>query len=229
MKNALVVDDSKLARLSLGKILDKLGMSVDSVENGRQAVDYLQRNDVSRPDVIFMDYLMPEMNGYEATQAINSNPRTKDIPVIICTSQEDVEKERERARSYGARGFIKKPITDEKITKALSDLDNAPVIDEGSGKKSEISKGGAADLSKIQPLIDEAVKAAMQKLSARVTHEILEKLQQHTSNMVMDALQKNLTAIKNQLANSAGATDHAKLEVLEKRIARIEQFLSKRS
>lgn len=81
IKTALVVDDSKSARFSLKKLLQQQGIKTDFAESAGDALNYLSTN---TPDIIFMDHLMPGMDGFEATKAIKSNPDTRDIPVIMC-------------------------------------------------------------------------------------------------------------------------------------------------
>src|SRR5690606_39693479 len=84
IKNALLIDDSKVARFALSKLLENASMNVSMAGSAEEALDYLSHNDL--PDVIFMDHLMPGMNGVEATKAIKSNPDTAHIPIIMCTS-----------------------------------------------------------------------------------------------------------------------------------------------
>ena len=84
-KRALVVDDSKSARAFLSRILERHEITVDAAESAEAAIDYLTRN---RPDVIFMDHMMPGMDGFQAVQSIKNNPRTSAIPILMYTSQE---------------------------------------------------------------------------------------------------------------------------------------------
>src|SRR5713226_7605329 len=73
-KRALVVDDSKSARVILSRMLEKYDIEVDMAESAEQAIEYLKSN---RPDAIFMDHLMPGMDGLQAVQAIKGNPQTE--------------------------------------------------------------------------------------------------------------------------------------------------------
>ena len=84
-KRALIVDDSKSARMFLSRILEKYELDVDTTETAELAIDYLAHH---RPDVIFMDHLMPGMDGFQALQAIKNNPQTATIPIMMYTSQE---------------------------------------------------------------------------------------------------------------------------------------------
>jgi len=85
VKRALVVDDSKSARAFLARILERHDLVVDTAESAEEAIDYLRQQ---RPDVIFMDHLMPGMDGFQAVQAIKNDPRTATIPILMYTSQE---------------------------------------------------------------------------------------------------------------------------------------------
>jgi CheY-like chemotaxis protein len=106
IKNALLVDDSKVARFALSKLLETASMKVSMAGSAEEALDYLNHNDL--PDVIFMDHLMPGMNGVEATKAIKSNPDLARIPIIMCTSKKSKEFE-ERARQFGIYNILTKP------------------------------------------------------------------------------------------------------------------------
>jgi CheY-like chemotaxis protein len=88
------------------------------VESAEQAIDYLSRQ---RPDVIFMDHLMPGMDGFQAVQAIKNNPRTATIPIMMYTSQEG-ELYLSQARALGAVGVLPKQIKHADVSKALEQL-----------------------------------------------------------------------------------------------------------
>ena len=81
-KRALVVDDSKSARVILSRMLEKYDIEVDMAESAEQAIEYLKHG---RPDAIFMDHLMPGMDGLQAVKAIKSNPQTATIPIMMYT------------------------------------------------------------------------------------------------------------------------------------------------
>ncbi|HEU4778941.1 MAG TPA: response regulator [Steroidobacteraceae bacterium] len=117
-KRALVVDDSKSARAFLSRILERHEITVDAAESAEAAIDYLTRN---RPDVIFMDHMMPGMDGFQAVQSIKNNPRTAAIPILMYTSQEG-DLYLGQARALGAEGVLPKQIKQADITKMLYQL-----------------------------------------------------------------------------------------------------------
>src|ERR1700722_11800629 len=117
-RRALVVDDSKSARAFLARILERYELTVDGVESAEQAIDYLTHQ---QPDVIFMDHLMPGMDGFQAVQAIKNNPRTATIPIMMYTSQEG-ELYLSQARALGAIGVLPKQTKHADVAKALDQL-----------------------------------------------------------------------------------------------------------
>src|ERR1700759_2963050 len=117
-KRALIVDDSKSARLFLARMLEKYELDVDNAENAEAAIEYLASH---RPDVIFMDHLMPGMDGFQAVQAIKNNPLTATIPIMMYTSQEG-ELYLGQARALGAVGVMPKQIKPTDVSKVLYQL-----------------------------------------------------------------------------------------------------------
>ena len=85
LHKALVVDDSKVVQFKLRHMLESRGLGVDIASSGKEALDYLKSG---APDVIFMDFMMADMDGYQVTQIITANPATAAIPVIVCTGQD---------------------------------------------------------------------------------------------------------------------------------------------
>jgi CheY-like chemotaxis protein len=118
LKRALIVDDSRSARLFLARILEKHDIGVDSVESAEAAIGYLASR---RPDVIFMDHMMPGMDGFQAVQAIKNDPRTATIPIMMYTSQEG-EVYLGQARALGAIGVLPKQIKPADVSKVLYQL-----------------------------------------------------------------------------------------------------------
>jgi CheY-like chemotaxis protein len=121
-KRALVVDDSKSARVILSRMLEKYDIEVDMAEAAEQAIEYLKSN---RPDAIFMDHLMPGMDGLQAVQAIKGNPQTAMIPIMMYTSQEG-ELYVGQARALGAMGVLPKQVRPVDVSKVLYELHLLP-------------------------------------------------------------------------------------------------------
>jgi CheY-like chemotaxis protein len=139
-KRALIVDDSKSARLFLARALERYDIDVDSAESAEAAIAYLASN---RPDVIFMDHLMPGMDGLQAVKAIKNDPRTATIPIMMYTSQEG-ELYLGQARALGALGVLPKQIKPTDVSKVLYQLHLVP--ERRSGEQSTFTplEGSAA-------------------------------------------------------------------------------------
>ncbi|MFQ6004588.1 MAG: PleD family two-component system response regulator [Woeseia sp.] len=117
-KTALIVDDSKSARVVLKRMLEAHELDVDTAESAESALEYLN---VHRPDVIFMDHLMPGMDGFEAVTAIKKNPDTATIPIMMYTSQKG-EVYVGQARALGAVGVLPKRVEPVEVSKVLESL-----------------------------------------------------------------------------------------------------------
>ncbi len=121
----LIVDDSKLARIKLKKMLEAedLQMQIDMVESAEAALDYLTSE---RPEVIFLDHNMPGMSGLSALKIIKANPATATIPIMMYTSESD-DVYLGKARALGAFDvLVKEDLQAVKISKRLSELKLRP-------------------------------------------------------------------------------------------------------
>ena len=104
----LVVDDARLNRDLLVRALSTLGYATVQAENGRIALDLLQAADGPRVDVILLDVEMPEMDGYEALGRIKSDPRLRDLPVIVISAVDALDSI-VRCIEMGAADYLPKP------------------------------------------------------------------------------------------------------------------------
>ena len=121
-KTALVVDDSKLARYVLKEMLLEQGIKVETAESAEEALGTLS---VFKPDVIFMDHMMPGMDGFQAVQAIKSDPSTAKIPIMMYTSK-DEGVYINQARALGAVGVLPKKLKPVQLEKVLQQLKLIP-------------------------------------------------------------------------------------------------------
>jgi two-component system chemotaxis response regulator CheY len=116
----MVVDDSTTMRRIVVMNLKKAGYSnIVEAENGRMALDLLEASpDGGKPDVILLDWNMPEMSGMDFLKAVKVDAKHKDIPVIMVTTE--AEKERVMAAiAAGASGYLVKPLTPESFQKQV--------------------------------------------------------------------------------------------------------------
>ena len=143
IKNALLVDDSKVARFALSKLLESRDMEVNMAGSAEEALEFL--NGDTRPDVIFMDHLMPGMNGVEATKAIKGNPDTAGIPIIMCTSKKS-STFMDEARNFGVYNILTKPPQTDGLSLVLDQLDR----DVTEGTLPEPPEPGASGLPELE-------------------------------------------------------------------------------
>lgn len=116
--NYLVIDDSKLARLSLIKSLKKYAedFNIFSANNGQEAIDITKKEEI---DIIFLDLTMPIMNGYETLPKLLKI--NKNVKIVIISADVQV-KAREKVIKLGAKFHVKKPINDEKMREIIKIL-----------------------------------------------------------------------------------------------------------
>lgn len=138
IKRALIVDDSTTAQYRLKKMLRRYPLDIDIVDSGEAALRYLSRH---APAVIFMDHLMPGIDGFRALQIIKSNPDTAMIPVIMYTSKSgDVYTG--QARALGALDVVSKDrinATDlSKVMEAIHIYPNAKATEGDAVESAEL-------------------------------------------------------------------------------------------
>jgi twitching motility two-component system response regulator PilH len=115
----LIVDDSPTEVHVMKKALEKGGFQTVAAADGQEGVRLAKE---MRPDLIFMDIVMPGMNGYQATRAIVNDPVTKKIPVVMVTTKGQ-ETDRLWGLRQGAVDYMVKPVTpDLLVKKALTTL-----------------------------------------------------------------------------------------------------------
>ena len=119
LKTALIVDDSRLARLTLKRLLAKYDIEVAEAESVVDGENWIARHTL--PDIVFMDIMMPDIDGYEGLARLRADPETHDLPVIMYSG--DISEEaRQRARDAGATGYLPKPADASRLDHLLSAL-----------------------------------------------------------------------------------------------------------
>ena len=116
IKKILIVDDDMRNIFALTSVLEQHSVTVSSAENGKDAIKVLKAN----PDtqIILMDIMMPEMDGYETMRAIKKIPKFKDLPIIALTAKA-MKGDREKCIEAGASDYITKPIDTEQLLSLL--------------------------------------------------------------------------------------------------------------
>jgi CheY-like chemotaxis protein len=111
----LVAEDHLDSRDAMRALLEAFGYRVLEAVNGRQAVDVAMRE---RPDLILMDIMMPELDGFEATRELRRHGPTKGIPIIAVTAMEGAHN---LAIQAGANDFVRKPVDIRRLVAKVSD------------------------------------------------------------------------------------------------------------
>jgi len=115
-KTVLIADDDVRNIFSLSKALERYKMNVLTAIDGKDALNQLREN--KKVDIILMDMMMPEMDGYETIQNIRKDPLLKHIPVIAVTAKA-MTGEREKCISAGASDYITKPVDGDQLLSLL--------------------------------------------------------------------------------------------------------------
>jgi len=117
MARILIVDDSPSQLLGIKRIVEKLGHEAITAEDGAQGVEVAKRE---LPDLILMDVVMPNLNGFQATRTISKEETTKHIPIILVTTK-DQDTDKVWGLRQGAKAYVIKPIKEEELVKALKE------------------------------------------------------------------------------------------------------------
>ena len=115
---ALVVDDDPESRTILAHLLEEVGVDVETADGGQRALDHLSEG---RPDVLFLDIQMPEMDGFETLAQIRAHPEWDHVRVIAISASV-LDFERKAALEFGFDAFIGKPFRFEQVYACLSEL-----------------------------------------------------------------------------------------------------------
>jgi CheY-like chemotaxis protein len=115
-KKVLIVDDDVRNIFALTSVLEAQGLEVLYAENGKDGIETLGRNpDV---DVVLMDVMMPEMDGYETMRAIRKDPAHKALPIIAITAKA-LKDDREKCIQAGASDYLPKPVDGDKLLELI--------------------------------------------------------------------------------------------------------------
>jgi len=116
MARILIVDDSPSQVMGISRIVEKLGHSALSAEDGAAGVEAAKRE---LPDLILMDVVMPNLNGFQATRSITREPTTKHIPVILVTTK-DQDTDRVWGMRQGAKAYLAKPFGEDELAALIA-------------------------------------------------------------------------------------------------------------
>ncbi|MGY3689421.1 ATP-binding protein [Vibrio coralliilyticus] len=135
----LVVEDTRVNQQVIQVMLNLLGLEVDIANNGVEALEYCQQNEV---DAILMDCHMPVMDGYEATQKIRQLEGWAAYVPIIAVTANVIKEDRERCFEIGMNGFLSKPVKPKEIEEAL--IDYVPAY-QSAQNRAKVANGNNLD------------------------------------------------------------------------------------
>ena len=118
MARILIVDDSPSQLLGMKRIVEKLGHEIVTAEDGASGVEVAKN---TMPDLILMDVVMPNLNGFQATRSITREPTTKHIPIVLVTTK-DQDTDRVWGMRQGAKAYVTKPINDTELKNTIEKL-----------------------------------------------------------------------------------------------------------
>jgi len=116
MARILIVDDSPSQLMGIRRIVEGLGHEALTAEDGAAGVEVAKRE---LPDLILMDVVMPNLNGFQATRSITRDPTTRHIPVILVTTK-DQETDRVWGMRQGARAYLTKPFSESELSETIT-------------------------------------------------------------------------------------------------------------
>lgn len=118
MSKVLVVDDSPTQRQIISELLRGCGMKVAIARDGQEALETLSKYAF---DLVVLDIVMPNMNGYEVCRRLKSDPKTKNVPVVMCSSKSE-EFDRYWGMRQGADAYIAKPFKSPELISTIKQL-----------------------------------------------------------------------------------------------------------
>jgi twitching motility two-component system response regulator PilH len=124
MARILIVDDSPSQLLGIQRIVEKLGHESLTAEDGAAGVEVAKRE---LPDMVLMDVVMPNLNGFQATRTLSRESTTKHIPVILVTTK-DQDTDRMWGLRQGAKAYLTKPFSEDELAEVIERIFNATEV-----------------------------------------------------------------------------------------------------
>lgn len=118
MQSVLIVEDCATERQLYTSWLSRNGLQVESVDSAEAALAHLRDH---RPDLLLMDVVMPEMSGFDVCRRLKMDPRTRDIPIVFCTSK-GLKYDQVWGMRQGAAAYLVKPVTTEKLVNTVAEV-----------------------------------------------------------------------------------------------------------
>ena len=172
--NILVVDDEVNIRSLLHQELSEAGFTVQEARNGKEALDKIRK---AKPDLIILDVMMPEMNGFDLAAVLKNDPETMEIPIIILSVLQD----QERGFRLGIDRYLTKPIQIETLLHEIGDL-----LEQGKSRKKVMVVD--EDKSTIQTLAEVLQSQGYQVVEANGTELVKSVLDSKPDIILLNSL-----------------------------------------
>lgn len=223
----LVAEDNEINQEVVKELLTQADIQVDITNNGLEAVHALQHQ---RYDCVLMDIQMPEMDGYEATQAIRKNPDFNELPIIAMTANA-MEKDKEACLEAGMNDHIAKPFKVKSLYRTLAkwihpQTNSAPQPKQRNNSDAESSESKLPDFTEI----DSAKGLATVEGNQRLYEKLLLKFENHFSDFAKKTDQwldsRNYQKIASECHNLKGVSGNIGALKVHKQAAAIDQYIS---
>lgn len=118
MAKILIVDDSPSQLYNMQQLIEGMGHETITAEDGKEGVE---RARAELPDLVLMDVVMPNLNGFQATRSLSRDERTSHIPVVLVTTKNQ-ETDRLWGLRQGAKGYLTKPVQTRELQTTINEL-----------------------------------------------------------------------------------------------------------
>ncbi|MEJ2325883.1 MAG: response regulator [Chromatiaceae bacterium] len=216
----LLVDDSKSARYALRLQLQRHGVEVETADSAESA---LERISQAPPDAVFMDHTMPGMNGFEALEILKAEPATTNIPVVMCTSNEEPEFVAQAHRK-GALDILAKSATPERLADLLTRLQAAAGASPAAPTAAAGETPASAESAPAPSMSAASVAEAASKAAREEVERLLgEQLEQRLPRLLEHHLSGLSAKLRAELADQAEGSLDVRVQA---EAARLENHLA---
>ncbi len=228
---ALVVDDSRVARMTLSKLLVAHDLQVVELGSGEDALVYLKGDNV-KPDIIFMDVMMGGMDGLTATQQIKADDNLKHIPVVVCTGH-DTDADRAKSQEAGAVATLTKPPKAEALDAIIVELAQHIAIAPQAGTTSSpidstelLTELKALVKQDLQPRMQQELRGLAETVSRQVANDTAEHRISEQLGLLSNQQQPQLDE-KSLLANVIKTIEQDLLPKMHKDVREMAEDISR--
>lgn len=202
-KQAFLVDDSKSARIVLGRLLKKHGFDeVEMAESGEQAIEQLKS---LNPDAIFVDFLMDGMDGLETISELKKDTRFSNTPMVMCTANEG-DRYLQAAVEHGALAILAKPPTDESLQAIIQLIERQRQnLQAVANDETAAVSGSGLSVDEIREIAIQAARSTAESAAAGIAQEKADAIAKEVArdtvsemleSLVADLVDKRLEEIK---------------------------------